>query len=166
MLDQTKINTIEAKAQEILLTVFKDESAFNLPIDIPKIAKTLDLSLKEGNFVSEEVLGAYDKASKTIYVSKSDTYERKVFTIAHEMGHFVLHSTKEKETFFRKDLILADKEEREEEKEANCFAANILMPKGTLIRYLELTKNIERLADLFGVSQSALLLRIKTLGLA
>lgn len=166
MLTRNRMNEIEAKAQDVLLNVFTDEDAFNLPINITKIASTLGLTLKEGIFADDEVVGAYDKASKTIYVAEADPYFRKAFTIAHEMGHFMLHEEKEKETFFRKDVILSDKEDRIEEQEANYFAANLLMPKGTLIRYLRLTKDSNYLADIFGVSHSAMALRLKHLGFA
>lgn len=159
------MNEIEAKAQDVLLNAFVDENSFNLPIKISKIAEMLDLTLKEGIFKDPDVVGAYDKASKTIYVSASDSYSRKAFTIAHEMGHFILHEDKKQETFFRKDIILSDKEQRTVEQEANYFAANLLMPRGTLTRYFRLVRDAKHLADIFGVSHSAMLLRLKNLGM-
>ena len=164
-MNRDRINEIEARAQDVLLTVFEDESAFNLPINLSKIASTLELTLKEGDFKDKEVIGAYDKDAKTIYVAKNDPYPRRAFTIAHEMGHFVLHDDKKQETFFRKDLIFVEKTDLPMEQEANCFAANILMPKGTLIRYQKIVKDPDYLADIFGVSKSAMLLRLQTLGL-
>ncbi len=166
MLSRNRMNEIEAKAQDVLLTAFEDESAFNLPIKISKIAEMLKLTLKEGEFKDPDVVGAYDKASKTIYVAEHDPYVRKAFTIAHEMGHFILHTDKERETFFRKDIVLSDKEERTVEQEANYFAANLLMPRGTLTRYYKLVSDARHLADIFGVSHSAMLLRLKNLGMA
>ncbi len=160
-----RINEIEGKALDVLLTSFDDETSFSLPIKISTIVEALGLTLKEGIFNDPEVVGAYDKESKTIFVAKNDPYTRKAFTIAHELGHFVLHSEKLQETFFRKDLIFVDKEQKPLEQEANIFAANILMPKGTLIRYLKIVKDVGYLADIFGVSYSAMSLRLKTLDL-
>ncbi|MDD5437738.1 MAG: ImmA/IrrE family metallo-endopeptidase [Patescibacteria group bacterium] len=159
-----KIKEIEGKALDLLITVFSEENAFSIPIDVSKIAKTLELSLKEGNFIDKEIVGAYDRSLKTIYIAKSDPYTRKTFTIAHEMGHFILHDEKNQETFYRKDLIFVGKEDKPQEQEANCFAASLLMPKGTILRYLKITKNVELLADFFGVSYSAMSLRLKNLG--
>lgn len=156
---------IELQARDVLLNAYDGEQAIAPPIDILKIVKALGLTLKEGVFKEENVAGAYDKASKTIYIAENDPYTRKAFTIAHELGHFFLHKEKEKETFFRSNALLLDKEEKEDEQEANCFAASILMPKNIVIRYFNVTRNIERLADIFGVSNSAMSWRLKNIGL-
>lgn len=156
---------IEGRALDILLSSFPNESAFSLPINIGKIAASLDLKLKEGIFKNEEIVGAYDKVSKTIYIAKNDPYQRKAFTIAHEIGHYILHEDKAQETFFRKDLIFVDKETKPMEQEANCFAASLLMPRGVVTRYFALVKDTQYLAELFNVSYSAMRLRLKNLDL-
>jgi Zn-dependent peptidase ImmA (M78 family) len=154
----------EDKALDTLLEVFKDEKAFDIPINIIKVAEKLGLSLKEG-MLREDAIGSYDKNSKTISISKNYSYPQTVFTIAHEIGHFVLHNDRDTEVFFRKDLINVDKEDVPQEQEANCFAAALLMPKGTILRYFEKTKDIDILYRMFGVSPSSMRLRIKNLGL-
>lgn len=80
---------------------------------------------------------------------------RKTFTIAHEMGHIVMH--------FKYGLI---NEERDVETEANEFASSFLMPsneiKGDLFNLTD-----EKLFDLkryWKVSIQALLYRAKSLG--
>ena len=160
-----RIREIENKALDIINDVFIDEYAFNLPINITKITNALGLNLKEGKFNNEEIVGAYDRKSQTIYLAKDGHYTRKVFTIAHEIGHFVLHVDKEQETFFKKDLMFVDKDDVPAEQEANCFAASLLMPKGTVLRYFKITKDTETLAAAFGVSYSAMRLRLKNLEL-
>jgi Zn-dependent peptidase ImmA (M78 family) len=160
-----RVHEIEGKALDVLLTVFADENSFNLPMNIPKVVQALGLSLKEGDFKDEEIVGAYDRASKTIYVAKNDNYSRKAFTIAHEVGHFVLHDEKVQEAFFRKNLIFVEKEKVPVEREANLFAASLLMPRGIVLRYFKIIKQPDYLADIFGVSYSAMRLRLKNLGL-
>lgn len=165
-MNTTRIHEVEDKALDILLTVYTNEDAFDLPINLSKVTKTLGLSLKEGEFKDEEVVGAYDQVSQTIYIAKNDPYVRKAFTIAHEVGHFVLHGDeKKKEIFYRKDLIFVDKEMVPLEQEANCFAASLLMPKGVVLRYFKIIRNVEMLASIFGVSFSAMRLRLKNLEL-
>ncbi|MEO5927101.1 MAG: ImmA/IrrE family metallo-endopeptidase [Patescibacteria group bacterium] len=165
MLTKERIDQIELQAKDILLSALGEGYSSILPIDISKVAKALDLKLKEGVFKDENVAGAYDKAQKTIYISENDPYTRKAFTIAHEIGHYALHADKEQETFYRSNTILLDKEEREIEQEANMFAASLLMPKDTVTRFFHVMKNVERLADLFGVSNSSMSWRLKNLGL-
>ena len=154
----------EDKALDVLLEVFKDESEFSLPINIGKIVEKLGLTVEE-KALPEDAIGSYEQSTKTISVSKDYPYRLTVFTIAHEIGHFVLHADKSQETFYRKDLINVDKEAVPQEKEANCFAAALLMPKGVVLRKFEQTKEVDILYKLFGVSPSAMRLRLKNLGL-
>lgn len=53
-----------------------------------------------------------------IIINKDMSNDRKRFTLAHELGHIVLHLSE--------DYII--NEHRDKEKEANTFAANFLMP--------------------------------------
>lgn len=156
----------EDKALETLLEVFKDEQSFEIPINIFEVVDKLGLTLKElAGPLPEDAIGSYDKLTKTISISKNFPYGQTFFTIAHEIGHFVLHNDKETEIFYRKDLINIDKQDKSQEQEANSFAAALLMPKGFVLRYFEKTKDINILYKLFGVSPSAMRLRLKNLGL-
>ena len=59
-----------------------------------------------------------DKGFPIIVISKFASNDRKRFTIAHELGHLVMHS--------QKDFIIYN--HRDKEKEANDFASEFLMP--------------------------------------
>lgn len=71
--------------------------------------------------------------------SANDPKVRKRFTIAHELGHYILHgdSSSKEEVFVDKDFIIKyrnnvnsyNKVEIKQENEANAFAAALLMPK-------------------------------------
>lgn len=81
--------------------------------------------------------GYMDPARNTIAVARNLPPEVRQFTIAHELGHATLH--REKGILFR-DLPNsgADLENESldpEEKEANTFAADLLMPE-ELVRYV------------------------------
>ena len=100
---------------------------------------------------------------------------RQRFTLAHELGHFVMHKTTgghlhvdEKDFFVRfRDKHSGDGSDQQE-KEANAFAAELLMPKHFLERDVKQLKDgvsisdekaIRSMANRYGVSLRALLFR-------
>ena len=85
---------------------------------------------------------------------------RDCFTIAHEIGHFVLHHEKggPPERYNRSGGDLA-------EVEANWFAAAFLMPADAFIT-AALKSPLFRVASKFGVSESAAEVRAKSLGIS
>ena len=88
---------------------------------------------------------------------------RRRFTIAHEIGHFVLHPER-----CRPERGGAVNEAgRLEEREADSFAAELLMPEH-LVREAVREHGLDatRLADRFEVSRKAMLTRLRSLGLA
>ena len=88
---------------------------------------------------------------------------RRRFTIAHEIGHFMLHQ----EQRCQPELGGAVGEAgRVEEGEADAFAAELLMPEH-LVREAVRTHGTDatRLADRFEVSRKAMQARLRTLGL-
>lgn len=98
----------------------------------------------------------------TIYLSKATSHKRDVFTIAHELGHYFLHSR------LGQVPINARRSEDidEVEKEANSFAAAFLMPEKELRKlFIEKEGNISALADAFKVSLTAMNWRCINLGL-
>lgn len=98
----------------------------------------------------------------TIYLSKATSCKRDVFTIAHELGHYFLHSK------LGQIAINANRsgDIDETEKEANSFAAAFLMPEDSVKKlYAEKDGNISALADAFNVSLSAMNWRCINLGL-
>lgn len=89
----------------------------------------------------------------TIFLSKSTSHKRDIFTIAHELGHYFLHSR------LGTVKLKANRSEDidEAEKEANSFAAAFLMPATKLRKlYEEKEGNISALAEAFNVSLSAM----------
>ena len=63
---------------------------------------------------------------KKIRVNKSDHSFRRRFTIAHELGHFLMHKDLRKEFIERRSPIA--KEKPWYEQEADAFAAHLLVP--------------------------------------
>lgn len=99
-----------------------------------------------------------------ICINENHNIKRQRFTLAHELGHYILHKEKNVEfvdtAFFRSDEMDSI------EYHANEFAARLLMPE-TSVRELidnEHIKNIGILAERFGVSSAAMKYRVLSLG--
>lgn len=100
----------------------------------------------------------------------SDWPARRRFTIAHELGHWCLHGTLEHSVFCRASTVDADPVTAIDsadpvasmEREANAFAAAVLMP-AHLIRehYAASGRDFARLCETFGSSGSAMGRRLR-----
>lgn len=167
ILERIKIRDIEAEAADVL-TGFFDSNEYTFPIPIEDIAESQGLAIQYGKFSEDDVSGILrrNNGQGQVYVSSDEPRYRQVFTIAHELGHFLLHAnTKPEEVLYRKDTITLTREDRQIESEANWFAAAMLMPKEKFTKYWNVTHDESLLADYFGVSPTAIRLRIKNLGL-
>jgi len=105
----------------------------------------------------------------TINIPFNTSPLRDRFTIAHEIGHFVLHylvqnkMNKKNITHLRAQRYGKDQPEIE----ANWFAAAFLMPSDTFRRvYQELGRDTLKVAEYFKVSPSAASVRAQSLGLS
>ena len=141
------------------LRVLEDYRIEKPVVDVAKIASGLGISIKEIDMPKghEDVAGFYEKESKTIYIEKKDPPQRKLFSIAHELGHIFLghqHAT----VLYR--IVRPDQKYPKEESAANSFAAHLLMPNYMLQYYMDrfdLTKSdYGKLANIFGVPVSSM----------
>lgn len=159
-------------AERLLCDFYKtqDIDSIELPIDPIAIAKEIGLKIYQTR-LDDHVDGVYDKNKKTIYVSQSSPKNRQVFTVAHEWGHYHLHKDKDFDVFYRRDLETLGRPKFTEEREANSFAANLLMPKKLITKYYKQYEQdnaiaVEnKLAEKFRVSEIAIRWRLHNLGL-
>ncbi len=101
-----------------------------------------------------------------IFLSSEDTPERRSFTLAHELGHFLLHKPVIQGRFRLDYQIYVDDQQSKEETEANYFAASLLVPKEKLIaimKEINIFDNISQVADYFGVSEIVIRKRLQWL---
>jgi Zn-dependent peptidase ImmA (M78 family) len=82
------------------------------------------------------------------------------FTLAHELGHYFLHSN-QGET----QIIATRLGSTRIEWEANWFAAQLLMPREPFIKRFKKTTDLAAIASIFKVSVDAAEVRRKSLGL-
>lgn len=96
-----------------------------------------------------------DKGQPIIFINDGMPNDRKRFTLAHELGHLILHLNSFQDI------------DRDEEMEANNFASEFLMPGieiAGMLNYLNLNK-IASLKTYWHVSKSALIRRAYELGI-
>ena len=133
------IDEIEKLADEFNLTYFSanNENSITLPVPVEDIAEhylgyQIDF-VNEGLFSDPKILGGIDFDENKIYVNASveDHDGRYAFTIAHEIGHHVLH----RDAYLKenlegeKEILCRDARNKPRiELEADRFAAALLMP--------------------------------------
>jgi Zn-dependent peptidase ImmA (M78 family) len=139
-----------------------------LPVDPVVLAHTLGIRVLNAQ-LQEDVSGALVKRLGTdpsILLNKEDSKNRKRFTCAHELGHFI-RRTDEPEQYEYVDYRdqLSSTGRNEEERFANGFAASLLMPETFVREFHDEGLPEFRMAKRFGVSQEAMHFRLQNLGL-
>lgn len=130
-----------------LISSFED---IEIKYDTMDIAKSGSLSCVDGKWI--------------MCINSSHNPKRQRFTMAHELGHYILHRGKNIEfvdtTFFRSDEMDSI------EYIANEFASRLLMPEDKLRKLIDedRIKNIGELASRFDVSSAAMKYRVISLG--
>lgn len=157
------VGVVNDKVMELSEYLPKDKSGAPIvPVDLNIILSKYGLKAYNTTFTKAGISGAFDRDKKRIYLNKTDPYTRKVFTLAHEMGHYFLHESVPDDILYREKTHHS---KSDTEKEADEFAAELLMPEATIRVYWPLTENIQQLAEIFSVSFSAMEYRLRNLGL-
>jgi predicted transcriptional regulator len=164
-MNQTNLEQIELKTRDLLEAVVGNIEEIDPPVNLAKILEFYGISLSLAGFKLPEVAGAYDDKEKMIYLLKTDSKKRQAFTIAHEIGHIALGHKRNFDVFYRAQATEFNGAQTKEEKEANYFAASLLMPRELAIKTWEKYHDIELFAAYFGVSRTAAYWRLKDLKL-
>lgn len=155
-----------------VLKLAEEHGLFSFPLDVVELAKRMGIvvvneELDEhisGKLCHEE--SPQGKASPgiwKIYLNKLQTEQRRRFTLAHELAHFVLH--RGKADVFEDDVFYRSEVSNLEEWQANRFAGELLMPKEEVKLFLRENGgcNMEDIARHFDVSTIAARVRLKQL---
>ena len=132
--------------------LIESEAGKTRPVNLATIITELGLKATYKEDMNDYAL--LNPLDKTIYVLKNDQPIRdKIFAIAHEIGHWILHS-RDKErprfNFSGKDRP-SDKVLIEEEREANSFAFELLMPYEETRNLIIFGYSVNYIASHFGV---------------
>lgn len=162
--------------------LLKAHNLLKQAVDLDALAEALDISVKYQSLQDGFSAFLLIKDGKpTAFVNSDHHPNRRRFSLAHEIGHFVLHhrQAKQDHLFLDKSLTLYTRKDHHTsenykmEREANEFAASLLMPQELIEKYvakhelnIEDEFDVSRLALAFGVSEQALQIRLSHLGLA
>lgn len=173
---QIRRKRIETLAQDIL----RKNPPTNFSVDIEKIAKNFGIVVNKETNPGNDFSGFLYRGGKTpiIGVNSEQASSRQRFTIAHELGHFLLHNksmTVDHDTGMVFRNTLSEMGTDRDEVEANHFAASLLMPQLLIDKYLLKNRHkileqkmneeifLTKMAEDFGVSQQALVIRLTRL---
>jgi Zn-dependent peptidase ImmA (M78 family) len=145
----------------------------SIPVDPVLLANRLGITVNHATFSEANISGVIAKRgdSAVILVNSNDSPYRKRFTIAHELGHFLLHlqGIDGEEVDRTADLFRtsdsADRLPVRKEVQANQFAAALLMPGDHVKQMWKSVQSVEELARIFNVSEEAMGYRLASLGL-
>lgn len=153
----TRQKEIDRKIDEILL-----QSNKSYPEDgLLDIVKSLGIEVFSYDFaeyadrVSGVIKPGNDLVPTKIYINKLHSKERKTFTLAHELGHYLLHDHNSMKLRIDQYNYKINTKEAAEETEANYFAASLLMPKDKFVTVLKESGSFSAVAKYFGVSEAA-----------
>ena len=157
------------KEKYSLGTIEEIEKAFegDFPFPLNNLLDILDIELEEKKLNNEQSGYITYKDDKWIIgVNEDHHINRQRFTIAHEIGHYILHNRHIMDSKIMEDTILFRNDDTNElEISANNFASMLLMPEDEFNKQIDQgNDSVESLAEYFGVSTLAIQYRAKDLG--
>lgn len=155
------LNKIRGMTAEELLEKYGDNT--KVPVDLKELLENIGISSfpmdfskveKEIGAQQGDVLGLlFAKDEKAaIFFKAGDSLKRRRFTIAHELAHCCLHLEGSDTSHI--ELRQDEETEKKEERVADIFAGELLIPLHLLAREYKKMKlpNSKDLANIFGVS--------------
>jgi Zn-dependent peptidase ImmA (M78 family) len=158
------VRNAEKKADALL----KALGINTIPIPLDKITSHFGITISHE--LSENISGVLiTKGTTTVIgVNPSENHSRQRFTIAHEIGHYILHKG-DKNLFVDEVMFRSDKKDLRE-LEANAFATALLMPEELIDAEIKslgeqpVKDMITSLAQKFEVSTVAMTYKLSNLG--
>lgn len=164
-----------AKVKRAALELWRQHDC-GIPVDIERIIRAEGIVLRP-EALEDDVSGmlVINDTQIVIGVNSLHSQKRQRFTMAHELGHYILHRSTSN-VFFDESLLFFRNQKSSEgtkrqEIEANNFAAELLMPEPAIRQRLEEPidafneDEVDNLASEFRVSAQALTIRLTKLGL-
>lgn len=155
---------LEVMANDILIK----NDMLKLPVDLNEIARNNNIDVYYSE-LPDGISGAIryngDKQKFEILIEKNENVGRQRFTLAHELAHYFL----EGQQLLRSQEIHFDtlyrRQKNSEERKVEHLAGALLMDKEMLAKLYNICPSIRILSQTFGVSESAMTVRLMILGL-
>lgn len=149
-----------AKAKAEAQRLLKKNGVTKPPVPVREIVERegVDVVFARFNTLHRDVAGFTDFRGAKIYVNMEDGLNRQTFTIAHEFGHWVLHRTLFDANPRQYNILLRRPRGPNTdplEKEANAFAAELLVPMN-LLHEVKDYLSLSDMANLFAVSEEVI----------
>jgi hypothetical protein len=166
----------EPRAQELRDRYLRTFGGQEIPVPVESIAEDLlGLRIVQSRELGE-LSGKLLPAERLIILNASEAthgetpIRRHRFTVAHELGHWICHvigapAGTELAPSYCRAADLAHDADRALEREANIFAAELLMPEGEIRAAWASDKVVDAVALRFAVSQLSAHWRLYNLGL-
>ena len=173
----TNLRTIKRQATAQASDLLDQQGITRVPVDVVAICNRLGVKVT-GEELDDDTSGVIviKNGRAAIGYNANHHPNRQRFSIAHELGHFLLHANEG--SFFVDSTFTFYRDQASsegvytQEIAANTFAAELLMPKRVLEDYLEDNAidvhdpaSVRHLAVKFKVSEQALMIRLVNLGL-
>ena len=175
-------------AKTLLSTLSQQGFRVQVPIDIDEIAQRLDVQVTydpqlQARGIAGEIRFTNSRPIITLEPEQNSYEPRRRFTLAHELGHYCLHSSQCRTGFAdsQKSMSRTDAYWDPYEFEANTFAAQLLMPQDLVVEHTQQiiadyqaqtqqeqipkTVYIDTMARRFNVSYRSMAYRLSTIGL-
>ena len=123
------------------------------PVDIESICEELGIKVKDNHPLDKDGYLICKDGKKIILVNSQITNRhRKRFVIAHELGHFLLHRSQLYSCDNVSEAANQNVNNLEQEKEANVFATELLLPSQELSKHIPI--NPITFADIFSIAKT------------
>lgn len=158
-------SAMSAQREVDLRQRLSDAGLLRVPVNVVAIAEFLGLEIVEEP-MADDLSGYLEVRSGSWVVGVNSLHHpnRKRFTIAHEIAHFVLHSG-QKKSFHDQTFARRNDDPNPMEREADRFAAELLMPEADVRQMISSgNTTLSGLAAEFGVSALAMKYRVQNLG--
>lgn len=167
------LGSAEVEARKVISRILADDQGrITLPVDPHRVAAGLGIDVVERR-LKKDTSGAISKdpgnRSATAVVNSRDPKNRRRFTLAHEIGHFVKGVREDGPEAPKGKVEWRDETSSwgtdPEERFANTFAAALLMPRRAVGGFWARGLSLPDMAKTFGVSESSMNFRLINLGL-
>jgi Zn-dependent peptidase ImmA (M78 family) len=130
------------------------------PVDVRSIARQAGIEILEWPFVDSELCGLlhWTHNVPVIIVNSRHSWQRQRFTIAHELYHFMVDMPSP-----RAALMLKKGNPKGRERQADRFAAQLLMDADLVCQLYQRGESVEQLCGTMGVSRPAMNIRLNEL---